>query len=105
MTPTQARLWAGISAHPLDDPRAPLTFTARLARENGWSIARAVRVVEEYRRFVLLAVTVGEPMTPSEDVDQVWHLHLVYTRDYWNAFCDGVLGVPLHHGPTRGGGD
>lgn len=59
--------------------------------------------MDEYRRFVFLAMTAGHPVTPSEDVDQVWHLHLAYTRDYWEILCGDVLGTPLHHGPTRGG--
>ena len=96
-------LWARIVTHRFDDPTARLTFTARLARENGWTIRHACRVVDEYRRFVFLAVTAGHSVTPSEDVDQAWHLHLAYTRDYWETFCRDVLGGPLHHGPTRGG--
>lgn len=102
--PGQQLLWDRILTHRFDDPTARLTFTARLARENGWSIGRAVRVVDEYRRFVFLAMTAGESVTPSEDVDQAWHLHLAYTHDYWEAFCGDVLRAPLHHGPTRGGG-
>jgi uncharacterized protein (TIGR04222 family) len=101
--PRQQDLWNRVLAHRFDDPAARLTFTGRLARENGWTIGRAVRVVNEYRRFVFLALTAGHPVTPSEDVDQVWHLHLAYTRDYWQTFCGDVLGEPLHHGPTRGG--
>jgi uncharacterized protein (TIGR04222 family) len=96
-------LWERIRAHRFDDPTARLTFTARLARENGWEIGHAIRVVDEYRRFVFLALTAGQAVTPSEDVDQVWHLHLAYTRDYWEIFCRDVLGAALHHGPTRGG--
>lgn len=101
--PRHREIWARIGGHRFDEPSARLTFTARLARENGWTIGRAVRVVDEYRRFVFLAVTAGHPVTPSEDVDQAWHLHLAYTRDYWEAFCRDVLREPLHHGPTRGG--
>ena len=101
--PRQQQLWERICDHRFDDPAARLTFTGRLARENGWTIGYAVRVVDEYRRFVLLAMTAGHPVTPSEDVDQAWHLHLAYTRDYWEIFCRDVLGGPLHHGPTRGG--
>jgi len=42
-------------------------------------------------------------MTPSDAVDQAWHLHMCDTRNYWDGLCGGVLGFPLHHGPTRGG--
>lgn len=58
---------------------------------------------EEYRRFCFLAVTCGHGVTPSDAVDQAWHLHLGYTRDYWERFCPQILGRPLHHGPTAGG--
>jgi uncharacterized protein (TIGR04222 family) len=103
ITPLHQALWERILEHRFDDPAARLTFTARLARENGWPIGRAVRVVDEYRRFVFLAMTAGQSITPSEDVDQAWHLHLAYTHDYWETFCGNVLRSPLHHGPTRGG--
>ncbi|RWO35001.1 MAG: hypothetical protein EOS10_01570 [Mesorhizobium sp.] len=42
-------------------------------------------------------------LTPSREVDEAWHLHLVYTRSYWNNFCRGVLGRDIHHEPTEGG--
>jgi hypothetical protein len=44
-------------------------------------------------------------VTPSDAVDQAWHLHLTYSRDYWERFCPEVLGRPLHHEPTAGGPD
>lgn len=97
--------WQKIRQHILDDPEADLPFTRRLARENRWTVDFAVRVVEEYRRFCYLAVAAGHPVTPSDEVDQAWHLHLLYTRDYWEDFCPNVLGTKLHHGPTRGGTD
>ncbi|MBA4051330.1 MAG: hypothetical protein C0472_05485, partial [Erythrobacter sp.] len=34
---------------------------------------------------------------------QAWHLHLTYSRDYWQRFCREVLRHDLHHGPTEGG--
>ncbi|MFM7057214.1 MAG: glycine-rich domain-containing protein [Planctomycetota bacterium] len=36
-------------------------------------------------------------------MDQAWHLHLTYTRSYWERFCHPILGRPLHHEPTAGG--
>jgi len=95
--------WERIRAHFFDIKGDKLSFTARLARENRWSTAYALEVVEEYRRFCLLAVTAKHPITPSEDVDQVWHLHLTYSEDYWEEFCPNVLKVSFHHSPTKGG--
>jgi hypothetical protein len=96
-------LWSELRSLAIDPPGAALRFTARLARENGWSAAFAEAVALEYRRFLLLAATAGHPVTPSDAVDQAWHLHLAYTESYWNDLCARVLGRPLHHGPTRGG--
>lgn len=90
-------------AFELDEPDAQLPFTARLAREQGWTTVFAGRVVFEYKRFVALAMFAGHPVTPSEELDQAWHLHLVYTRSYWHSLCRDVLGRDLHHGPTTGG--
>lgn len=83
--------------------RPDLTFAQRLARENRWSVVYAERVVDEYKRFAFLACFAGHPVTPSDQVDQAWHLHMTYTRSYWDRFCTQVLGRPLHHDPTRGG--
>ena len=33
----------------------------------------------------------------------MWHLHLLYSRHYWEALCRDALEMPLHHGPTQGG--
>ncbi|MDP2344006.1 MAG: hypothetical protein Q8O67_23815 [Deltaproteobacteria bacterium] len=110
LTVDQAELWQRVAAFDVDGPAiesraGALSFVARLARENGWGLAHAERVVVEYRRFVFLAVASGHAVTPSEQVDQAWHLHLVYTRSYWDELCAGVLRRPLHHGPTKGGPD
>lgn len=95
-------LLARLESYEIDEA-VSFPFSARLARENGWSRRHARRVIAEYKRFLWLAARAGHPVTPSEAVDQVWHLHLCYTRSYWEDLCGGILGAPLHHGPTRGG--
>lgn len=99
----QTALWSTLQAFQVDGPGTQFTFVKRLACENRWSTAYAQRVFEEYKRFVFLASTAGHPITPSDEVDQAWHLHLVYTRSYWDELCGQVLQQPLHHGPTKGG--
>jgi len=96
-------LWSKLEAFEFETPAARLTFTERLMRENGWERDYSQRVIQEYRRFLFLAMRAGHSVTPSDQVDQAWHLHLVYTRSYWEELCAGILERPLHHGPTRGG--
>ena len=96
-------LWEKIASFELDEAGSQFPFTSRLAREQGWTHVFAGRVVMEYKRFIALAMMAGHPVTPSEEVDQVWHLHMVYTRSYWQGLCRDILGRELHHSPTSGG--
>jgi hypothetical protein len=102
-TQADSALWQRIADHNIGPSDASLSFAARLARENRWDAAYAERVIGEYKRFCYLAMTAGQEVTPSDAVDQAWHLHLTYSRDYWQEFCPQVLGADLHHGPTQGG--
>ncbi|NES24686.1 MAG: hypothetical protein F6K41_38705 [Symploca sp. SIO3E6] len=99
----QATLYERIENFSLDNPNSELLFSQRLARENCWTQEYTQRVIEEYKKFAFLAVVAGHPVTPSDQVDQAWHLHLLYTQSYWEEFCSKVLGTPLHHSPTEGG--
>lgn len=103
LSPEQQNLLERILAFRLDEPQAELPFTTRLSREQAWPHVFAGQVIEEYKRFIALAMLAGHPVTPSEEVDQAWHLHLVYTRSYWHDLCRDILNHDLHHGPTRGG--
>lgn len=105
MDAAQQALWERLQSFGFDQVDAQFPFSRRLARDNGWSHAFAVRVIEEYRRFLFLAMSAGHPVTPSDEVDQAWHLHLVYTRSYWEDLCGGALEQSLHHGPTKGGAE
>jgi uncharacterized protein (TIGR04222 family) len=103
MNQHQPDLYRQIQDFQLDDPQSKLRFSDRLAREQDWSIGYTRSVIEEYRRFLLLSVVAGHIVTPSDQVDQVWHFHLTYTESYWSDLCVNVLKRPLHHGPTKGG--
>ncbi|RAM51487.1 MAG: TIGR04222 domain-containing membrane protein [Hapalosiphonaceae cyanobacterium JJU2] len=99
----QAELYTRIQEFSLDEKDAVFPFSKKLAKENGWSAEYTKRAIEEYKKFAFLSIIAGHTVTPSEQVDQVWHLHLTYTQSYWNEFCSKVLQRPLHHNPTRGG--
>lgn len=95
-------LWLAIRDFPLDDANTDFPFSKRLARDHVWTDAHAERVVAEYRRFLYLMARADQTVTPSVEVDEAWHLHLSYTRSYWEGLCR-IVGRPLHHDPTEGG--
>lgn len=96
-------LWSKLESFSLDNPNEALTFSQRLARENNWTASFTERVILEYKKFLFLCATSSRPVTPSDEVDQAWHLHLVYTKSYWNDLCKNILGKDIHHNPTQGG--
>ncbi len=95
-------LWAKIEAFPLDAPTGSAPFSKKLQAAEGWTEAHTGRVIAEYRRFLYLTQVSPDEVTPSEDVDRVWHMHLTYTRNYWDDLCGRVLGRALHHDPCGG---
>jgi len=103
MTNEEIKLWQKISAFELDDPAVDFKFSARLARENGWTKEYTARVIDEYKRFIFLCCITETGVTPSDPVDQAWHLHLTFTRSYWIDLCKNTLGKEIHHNPTKGG--
>lgn len=103
MTQNETLLRSRLNSFELDQKDDQLTFSKRLARENGWTINYTLRVIEEYKKFLFLCCTSPTPVTPSDPVDQAWHLHLTYTKSYWNDLCKNTLEKEIHHNPTRGG--
>jgi hypothetical protein len=98
---SQPALWQRIAQHPLGGQQQAL-FMRKLAQEQDWSADYCRQAMEEYRRFVYLACVSATPLSPSQAVDAVWHLHLGFSRDYWQLFCPQVLGRELHHDPDDG---
>jgi hypothetical protein len=99
----QVELYAQIQALTIDHPSAFLPFSKRLVRDHQWSLIYTHRVIEEYKKFLFLAIVADHPVTPSDAVDQAWHLHLTYTHSYWDDLCAQILSRPLHHHPPQGG--
>ncbi|MDX1446106.1 hypothetical protein [Lishizhenia sp.] len=102
MTTSQNQLWQKLEAFELDDIDSSFTFSDRLARENGWSLEYSLRAIQEYKKFIFLICIGNRAMSPSDEIDQVWHLHLLYTHSYWVEMCKETIQTQIHHGPTKG---
>ncbi len=102
-------------AHNAFKPEA-LTFEAAVARTDAmdlsdikalmhqhhaeWTDERVDSAILWYRRFLALnAMYPGEPIISTQDVDDVWHTHVLHTKLYFQH-CAQVFGYYLHHGPV-----
>lgn len=94
-------LWNRINTFTIDEPDASLTFSHKLARENSWDRDFAERAVQEYKRFIYLSCALPNGAFPSPVVRKVWNAHMLYTENYWEAFCGKTLGRKLHHHPLE----
>jgi hypothetical protein len=95
-------LWAALLNLEISPKHATFTFEDRLQKEQGWTREFTEDAVVEYKRFLFLSQCAGHPITPSKIIDEVWHLHLLYTYSYWEILCKTIFKKPLHHYPTEG---
>ncbi|OCA71105.1 hypothetical protein BBH99_03465 [Chryseobacterium contaminans] len=98
-------LWDRIQGFSLDASDAEFPFSKKLAKEENWSLEFTRKAIEEYKKFVYLCCILPKGASPSEVVDKVWHMHLIYTQNYWEEFCPNILKRALHHHPSKGGGN
>lgn len=96
-------LWNRLQEFSLDIPNVDFPFSKKLAKEENWSADFTKKVIEEYKKFVYLCCVLPNGASPSEIVDKVWHMHLIYTQNYWEEFCPDILKRKLHHHPSKGG--
>lgn len=77
-------------------------------RRNGeqlWDEVRVARALHEYKQF--LALMHWHPdavLIPSENIDDVWHTHVLNTARY-QADCQSIFGCFQHHSPSSGTSD
>jgi uncharacterized protein (TIGR04222 family) len=91
-------LWRRILAYDLDHPESEYGFSTRLAKENYWTKNFTEKAISEYKKFMYLAATSDQMVSPSEVIDVVWHEHLIFTQSY-REFC-ALLGKQIQHVPS-----
>src|SRR5688572_26468213 len=93
-----AALWDKILKFKLDAQLSEYGFSTRLAKENFWTRDFTRKAILEYKKFMYLAATADQMVSPCEIVDTVWHEHLIFSQSYAN-FC-GLLGKNIQHVPS-----
>jgi hypothetical protein len=77
-----------------------LDFVRERLLRKGYDQFHASDLVQEYRHYLaLLVLSPGRSHTLAGPVDQVWHEHILHTREY-DHFCYSVFGRFVHHSPS-----
>lgn len=67
-----------------------------------WNADRADAAECAYKKFLMLAAKFPEQrLVPTEEIDEIWHHHILDTRKYQRD-CEYALGYFLHHWPYAG---
>lgn len=65
-----------------------------------WQRTDAEACAQCYKNFLWLnKVHQGQALVPTRDIDEFWHNHILYTRNYVRD-CLAIFGYYLHHEPT-----
>lgn len=74
-------------------------------RRNGdllWDEGRVARALHDYKQFLALMHWNPEAfLVPSDEIDDVWHTHVLNTARY-QADCETIFGCFQHHSPSMG---
>ena len=73
-----------------------------LANEMAMTLEGARQAIMEYVKFIYLMQYSHASITPSDEVDLVWHFHMTHTKMY-HLMGKEIFDRFIHHNPTEGG--
>ena len=69
------------------------------SRSEGWSSERALVAIAAYKHFLFAHyLHPDRSLSPTNDVDRVWHCHILDTQKYIDD-CQWLFGRIIHHYP------
>lgn len=77
------------------------TIISRLQKKHPeWSKPYIETLIRQYKRFLHSAANSNTELVPTKDVDEVWHEHILFTKDYFVNWKE-YLGKLVHHNPEK----
>ena len=74
----------------------------KLVKEYGWTSERANKTEPQYKAFLfLVGATTQRMLVPTREIDEMWHMHILDTRQYM-IDCARHFGEYVHHYPYLG---
>lgn len=73
----------------------------RLMDRQKWSLETSKEAVRRYKNFLTLLLKYPDQiLAPAPDIDEAWHNHILFTREYF-CDCQKIFGDYLHHSPSQ----
>ncbi|MCB1378899.1 MAG: hypothetical protein KDK89_11105 [Alphaproteobacteria bacterium] len=91
-------LWLKLNLTGLQGAQALAPFMDLLQKQMGWNANMATRVIEEYRKFLFLAMRAGHQVIPPGVINDVWMLHLQNAQNYWEQLGQMIADRPMAGG-------
>jgi hypothetical protein len=91
-------------------PASPQTFfqtlkeldmepIARQLMHDGWTRQQTMYAISRYLMFLFLVYLHPQMLlVPTQEIDRVWHCHILHTRKYFQD-CQRLFGRFIHHEP------
>ena len=87
------KVWNRVSQINLNPIRDRFIFKHKWAKE------RIEKALEDYRKFLYFCVMFpGGHLEPTNDVDQIWHDHILHMKKY-ESDCHLLCGRTIYHNP------
>ena len=93
-------LWLKLNLMNADGLQAFAPLMEMMQKQMGQNAEMAQRVIEEYRKFLFLAMRAGHQVIPPGPVNDAWMLHLQNAQNYWEN-----LGAMITERPAAQGVD
>jgi len=93
-------LWLKLNLMGMQGAQSFAPMLQMIEKQMGWNADMAIRVIEEYRKFLFLAMRAGHQVIPPGAINDVWMLHLQNAQNYWET-----LGQMITERPAAGGYD
>lgn len=71
----------------------------RMIIKHGWSEEKTDDAIAAYRKFLYLTQVFEESLSPTSEIDEIWHEHILHTNKY-AIDCHKTFGRFLDHFPT-----
>lgn len=87
-------LWLKLNLMNADGLQAFAPLMDMMQKQMGQNAETAQRVIEEYRKFLFLAMRAGHQVIPPGPVNDAWMMHLQNAQNYWESLGQMITERP-----------